>query len=205
MKMIKSVLSTTTAALLLTSAILGAQAPDHSKETRNLINFDLVDFVGWNNNDMDVMRTYHGALVKVNMAGYPSEGIDAHIQAIQQSLRSNAPKIVQHWPQVAEGDWTCVVGVSAQPGFSMATLARWPADGGGMTEERVYVRQLSADETRAVDISRPELSVVTPDDAALRAATGAGSGWRCVVATNTVIFTHTVNGRVEQQLGFASH
>jgi len=192
----------TSAAFLLSASLLGtmASAQDHAQETTNLINFHLVDFIGWNNANMDVMRKYHGADVAVDMAGMHTDGIDPHVEALTGMLKQGAGKIALHSPSLAEGEWTAVVGVTAMG--NMATIGKW--QDGALSAEYLFIRPLSADEIKAVDISKPIVTVTTPDDAALRAATGAEPGWSAVMVDGHAIFTQTVDGKVTQTLGFAS-
>jgi hypothetical protein len=192
-------LKTATALILLGTATL-AQAQDHTQETTNLINFHLVDFIGWNNANMDLMRKYHASEVSVDMAGMHTDGIDPHVEALTGMLSQGAGKIVQHSPSLAQGEWTAVVGISAAG--TMATIATWKD--GAMTAEHLFIRPLSADEIAKVDVSAPIVTVITPDDAVLRAATGAEPGWSAVMVDGYAIFTQTVDGQVTQTLGFAS-
>src|SRR5881227_1428740 len=84
--------------------------PSVPVEVVNGTNFHLLDFVAWNNRDMDMFRRLHTADVKVDMMGV-TEGIDAHVAAVQPMLSGpSAGRIVQHWPIVAQGEWTCMVG-----------------------------------------------------------------------------------------------
>ncbi len=190
----------TGAALLKTGSATTAPAGDRRDEITNLIAFDIVDFVGWNNADMDVMRRYHAASVAVDMAGTHTDGIDAHVDMLQQILATGiAPKIVQHDPQVAEGAWTAVVGVMTEG--SMATVAKWRD--GAMTEEYLFLRPMTPDELTATDTANPVLSLTTPDDAALRVATGAAAGWSAQMGTDHAVFTLRVAGAVVERLGFA--
>ena len=53
-------------------------------------------------------------------------------------------------------------------------------------------------------MSKPIVTVTTPDDAGLRAATGAEPGWSAVMVNGYAVFTETVDGKVKQQIGFAS-
>lgn len=195
-------LKTSFAAALLAASLLGAPAlaQDYAQETTNLINFHLVDFIGWNNANMDVMRKYHGADVAVDMAGMHTDGIDPHVEALTGMLSQGAGKITQHSPSLAEGEWTAVVGVTANG--NMATIGKWKD--GALTAEHLFVRPLSADEVKAVDVSEPIITVTTSDDQALRAATGAEPGWSAVMVEGFAVFTQTVDGKVAQQLGFAS-
>ena len=52
-------------------------------EVTNATNFHVLDFVAWNNHDVDVFRRLHTADVKVNFGGNQTEGIDAHVQALE--------------------------------------------------------------------------------------------------------------------------
>lgn len=195
----------TTAAALFTASVFGnfistASAADFAEETTNLINFHLVDFIGWNNANMDVMRKYHGADVAVDMVGMHTDGIDAHVEALSGMLSQGAGKITQHSPSLAQGEWTAVVGSSANG--NMATIGKWKD--GALTAEHLFVRPLTAEEVKTIDVSKPVISVTTPDDAGLRAATGAEPNWSAVMVEGFAIFTQTVDGKVVQQLGFAS-
>jgi hypothetical protein len=195
----------TSAALILAGSLFGsnamtASAADYAEETTNLIHFHLIDFIGWNNADMDVMRTYHRPEVAVDMAGMHTDGIDPHVEALTGMLSSGAAKITQHSPSLAQGEWTAVVGVTANG--NMSTIGKWKD--GALTAEYLFIRPLKAEEIKAVDVSKPIVTVTTPDDAALRAATGAEIGWSAVMVDGYSIFTQTVDGKVAQQLGFAS-
>ena len=192
------------AAVLTATIVAGTAtmsfAANYSKEITNLIHFHLIDFVGWNNNDMDVMRKYHGPEVAVDMVGVHTDGIDPHVAMIGKMLSSGAAKVTQHSPSLAQGDWTAVVGITA--GGNMATIGKWK--NGALSDEYLFVRPLIANQIKAVDVSKPIVTVTTPDDQALRSATGAEKGWSAVMADGYAIFTQTVDGKVAQQLGFAS-
>jgi hypothetical protein len=192
----------TSAAALLAAGLLttSVTAQDYAQETNNLINFHLVDFIGWNNANMDVMRKYHSAEVAVDMVGMHTDGIDPHVQALTGMLSQGAAKITQHSPSLAQGEWTAVVGITANG--NMATIGKWKD--GALTAEHLFVRPLSVEEVKAVDVSKPIVTVTTPDDAGLRAATGAEPGWTAVMVDGYAVFTQTVDGKMAQQLGFAS-
>jgi hypothetical protein len=157
------------AATLLTGTTMRSSAADRSQEINNLIYFHLIDFVGWNNNNMDVMRKYHSPQVVVDMVGVHTDGIDAHVGMITQTLSSGAAKILQHSPILAQGEWTAVVGMTG--GGNMATIGKWKD--GALSEEYIFVRPLTSDEAKAVDVSQPIVTITTPDDQELRAANGA--------------------------------
>jgi hypothetical protein len=188
------------AATLLTGTTMRSSAADRSQEINNLIYFHLIDFVGWNNNNMDVMRKYHSPQVVVDMVGVHTDGIDAHVGMITQTLSSGAAKILQHSPILAQGEWTAVVGMTG--GGNMATIGKWKD--GALSEEYIFVRPLTSDEAKAVDVSKPIVTITTPDDQELRAATGAEPGWSAAMVDGYAIFTQTVGGEAVQTLGFAS-
>lgn len=195
---------TTICSVAMTALLAGvptlANAADYEQEKTNLLHFHMVDFIGWNNNNMDVMRTYHGADVAVDMAGMHTDGIEAHVEILSNALSGDFNKIVQHSPSVAEGEWTAVVGV--QGNSSIATIAIWKD--GVMSAEYLFLRPLTDEEIKAVDVSKPIVTVTTPDDQDLRAATGAEAGWSAVMVDGNAIFTQTTDGEVTKQLGFTS-
>ncbi len=82
----------------------------YSKEQENTKNFHMVDFIGWNNRDRGVMRHYHAADVVVRMNGQRTEGVEPHIQALRNAVEAFPSTIVQHSPNVAQGEWTATVG-----------------------------------------------------------------------------------------------
>jgi hypothetical protein len=68
-----------------------ADGEDLNKSVRNAIAFDLVDFIGWNNRNWDVMRHTHTPDVHVEFAGQHTDGIDAHIGWMKETI-SAQPK-----------------------------------------------------------------------------------------------------------------
>jgi hypothetical protein len=62
---------------------------------------------------------------------------------------------------------------------------------------------MTSDEIAGVDKSGPSHVITTPDDARLRALTGAELGWSAMTVSDVVIFTQTVDGKVQQTIGFA--
>jgi hypothetical protein len=138
--------------LLLSAAVSGAEpkkgsgSEEKDASVRNAVGFHILDFVAWNNRDWNVFRHYHTKDVKVVSGGQTTEGIEAHVKAMQGMLQSPQmaeSRILQHLPTVAAGNWTCVVGVSPGPGaFSMATVAKWRD--GAISEEYLFMRQLPA-------------------------------------------------------------
>ena len=93
-----------------------------------------------------------------------------------------------------------MVGVTANG--KMATIGKWK--GGVLTEEHLFVRPLTTDQINAVDVSKPIVKVTTPNDAKLRAATGAEPGWSAAMVDGFAVFTQTTDSKVVRQLGFAS-
>lgn len=185
-------------------ATIPAKAAEHREETTNLIHFDMVDFVGWNDQDWGVMKKYHTADVAVDIMGQHTDGIDPHIAMMKKTLGSQPSMVVQHAPKVAQGDYTGVVGITNIPGFRMATIAKWRD--GAIADEHLFTRELKPAELAALDLSKPTLSITTPDDQALRAATGAQAGWNVVVTGANpayAVFSQTVDGKLTQQIGFA--
>src|SRR5947207_6756085 len=92
-------------------------------EAVNGTNFHLLDFVAWNNRDMDMFRRLHTADVKVDMMGV-TEGVDAHVAAVQAMLSGpSAGRIRQHWPIAAQGAWTRL-GWTTMPGEARLVTAR---------------------------------------------------------------------------------
>ena len=171
----------------------------------NAVGFHVLDFVAWNNRDMDVFRRYHTADVKVDMAGQHTEGIDAHVNAIEGTLKSMPDaRIAQHSPIVAEGEWTCMVGVIVPMNLKMVTVAKWRD--GAIAEEYIFmnlVKQGAAPPTLSgvpiVNISnrRPEL----------RREIGAEPGWSCVFGTGVdgkraVVLTKSKDGATAEDLVF---
>ena len=78
----------------------------------NLASFDQLDFDAYTKKDWDLFRHLHCANVVVtNPDGIQTQGIDAHVAAVQ-ALFSWAPEqaIREHPTRVGQGDWTAVVG-----------------------------------------------------------------------------------------------
>lgn len=189
---------------VLTMAVMhtpAAMAGDRQTEIANLIAFDMVDFVAWNNRDMTVLRHYHADSVKVDITGVHTEGIQEHVDMLQGIIDSgSASTIIQHLPKVAEGDWTAVGGVT--PKSRMATVAKW--ENGRIAEEYLFLRPLDDKEIAAIDVATAIVTINTPDDAELRSATGAVAGWSAAMGKDFVVFTHTEKGAVVERLGFAT-
>ncbi len=147
---------------------------------RNSAAFHLVDFVGWNSRNWDVMRHLHTADVKVDLGGQHTEGIDAHI-AVMMQIIDGAPdtRLVEHTSIVASGDWTCMVGVSTE-GSRIATVARWRD--GAIAEEYLFFGAQPAGTPRPVLGGRPLVHIANPPGTrALYDVIGAEPGWSCLV------------------------
>jgi len=139
-------------------------------------NFHLLDFVAWNNRNIDMFRRLHTADVKVDFAGKKTEGIDAHVQALLPMWQPNF-KVLSHSPIIAEGEWTCTVGSAAPPAKTeMVTVARWR--GGAISEEYILLKLLAAGVTPPETNGKPVVSISNRDPAT-KALVGAELGWSC--------------------------
>lgn len=174
-----------TGGLAMAAAVSHASpAPDHRVDdlsaVRNSLAFHLVDFVGWNSRNWDVMRHLHTADVKVDIAGQHTEGIDTHI-AVMVQLVANAPdeRLLEHTSIVAAGDWTCMVGVSTG-GTKLATVAKWRD--GAIAEEYLFFGAQPTGTPRPVLSGRPLVHITNPPGAsALYDVIGAEPNWSCLV------------------------
>src|SRR3954452_12880095 len=106
----------------------------------NLKGMDDVDFIGWNNADWGgVFAHRHTDDVYVDMKGIePTTGLPAHIDAMKgftEMVGGTAPQIVSHPIAFGSGEWTCVVGESAD-GSRMVTVAKWRD--GAIAEEYIW-------------------------------------------------------------------
>jgi len=139
-------------------------------------NFHLLDFVAWNNHDLDMFRRLHTADVKVEMGGARTEGIDAHVQALQPMWKPDF-QVMNHAPIVAEGEWTCVVGTSAPPSnMKMVTVAKWRD--GAIAEEYISMNLLKPGMAKPAVSGSPMVSI-SNRNAELKALVGAEAGWSC--------------------------
>lgn len=143
-------------------------------EVTNATNFHLLDFVAWNNHDLDVFRRLHTADVKVNFGGAQTEGIDAHVQALQPMWRPGGV-ITNHTPVVAEGEWTCMVGVLG-PNMKMVTVAKWRD--GAISEEYILSNMLKPGAAKPA-VSGSPVASISNQNAEMKALVGAESGWSC--------------------------
>ena len=142
----------------------------------NATNFHMLDFVAWNNRDMDMFRRLHTADVKVDFAGNVTHGIDAHVEALQGMWQSPG-SLTNHAPIVAEGEWTCMVGISAPPAnMKMVTVAKWRD--GAISEEYLLANMLPPGTPKPA-VSGPPMVSISNRNAAMKALVGAEPGWDC--------------------------
>jgi len=153
-----------------------ADAPAVDVAVTNAINFHMLDFVAWNNHDVDMFRRLHTADVKVEFGGTTTNGIDAHVQALEPMWQPNSA-ITHHMPVVAEGEWTCVVGASGPPNnMRMVTVARWRD--GAISEEYLFSNLLERGSAKPTTAGEPMVSIANQRPE-LKALTGAEVGWSC--------------------------
>ena len=174
-------------------------------EQLNTNNFHLVDFVGWNHS-IDVLAHYHTKDVKVFGDGWNTTGIQDHEQYIRKSLeQSQNIKIVQHFPNVAKGEWTGVVGVLAIPGVKMATAAKWK--NGQIAEEYLFMAQVPDSVAKGLQLPvNPTYSIANPNDKELSDAVDLQFGWTSVMGEvggkRTIFFIKKENGNEIERLVF---
>ena len=142
----------------------------------NATNFHLLDFVAWNNRDVDMFRRLHTADVKVEFAGNTTEGIDAHVQALQPMWQPGS-QLTNHDPVVAEGEWTCMVGTSGPPANTkMVTVAKWRD--GAISEEYILMNLLKPGAAKPA-VSGAPVASISNRNAEMKALVGAEPGWSC--------------------------
>ena len=160
------------------TAVAVEARPSVPMEVVNGTNFHLLDFVAWNNKDMDMFRRLHTADVKVDMMGV-TEGIDAHVAAVQPMLSGpSAGRIVQHWPIVAQGEWTCMVGLIMPGNAKMVTAAKWRD--GAVSEEYILMKLLKAGSPRPALSGSPMMNI-SNQNGDLKRQIGAEPGWSCLL------------------------
>jgi hypothetical protein len=145
----------------------------------NAMTFHVLDYVAWNNHDLDVFRRIHAPDVQVVIGGAPrTEGIDAHIQALQPIWVPSA-LITNHAPIVAEGEWTCMVGTFAPPaGGKMVTVAKWRD--GAISEEYILSNLLKPGAAKPT-VSGPPVASISNRNAEMKRQVGAELGWSCAL------------------------
>jgi len=160
------------------TAVAVEARPSVPVEAVNGTNFHLLDFVAWNNRDMDMFRRLHTADVKVDMMGV-TEGIDAHVAAVQPMLSGpSAGRIVQHWPIVAQGEWTCMVGTIMPGNAKMVTAAKWRD--GAVSEEYILMKLLKPGSPRPALSGLPMMNI-SNQNGDLKRQIGAEPGWSCLL------------------------
>ena len=165
-------------------------------------NFHLLAFVGWNNRALDVFSPLHTAEVKVNFGGGQTEGIDAHVQALQPAWQPGA-LITQHNPIIADGEWTCMVGTIG-PSAKMVTVAKWRD---GAISEEYILTTLLAPGTAKPAVSGSPVASLSNRNAELKRQVGAEAGWSCVFERTAdakmVISVSKAGGTAAEQMVFA--
>ena len=151
-------------------------APATDVAVTNATNFHMLDFVAWNNHDVDMFRRLHTADVKVEFGGVTTNGIDAHVQALEPMWQPNLV-VTHHVPVVAEGDWTCMVGVTGPPNaMKTVTVAKWRD--GAISEEYLFGNLLKPGTAKPAIAGEPIVSIANQRPE-LKALIGAELGWSC--------------------------
>ncbi len=170
-------------------------------EVTNATNFHVLDFVAWNNHDVDVFRRLHTADVKVNFGGNQTEGIDAHVQALEPMWQPGGV-ITNHNPIIAEGEWTCMVGVLG-PNMRMVTVAKWRD--GAISEEYILSNMLKPGTAKPA-VSGAPVASISNQNAELKRMVGAEPGWSCSLERTAegkmVIAVNKAGGTAAQQMVF---
>ena len=170
-------------------------------EVTNATNFHVLDFVAWNNHDVDVFRRLHTADVKVNFGGNQTEGIDAHVQALEPMWQPGGV-ITNHNPIIAEGEWTCMVGVLG-PNMRMVTVAKWRD--GAISEEYILSNMLKPGTAKPA-VSGSPVASISNQNAELKRMVGAEPGWSCSLERTAegkiVIAVSKAGGTAAEQMVF---
>ncbi len=170
-------------------------------EVTNATNFHVLDFVAWNNHDVDVFRRLHTADVKVNFGGNQTEGIDAHVQALEPMWQPGGV-ITNHNPIIAEGEWTCMVGVLG-PNMRMVTVAKWRD--GAISEEYILSNMLKPGTAKPA-VSGAPVASISNQNAELKRMVGAEPGWSCSLERTAegkmVIAVNKAGGTTAEQMVF---
>ncbi len=123
--------------------------------------------------------------------------------------RFNA-RILQHTPIVADGEWTCTVGVLSSGG-ELATVARWRD--GSIADEYLFYGAQPAGTPRPTLSGTPLTEISNhPRNAPLYDLAGAQEGWSCLSSRaasdgrRVTIFTQRdQNGSIAQELVFTEY
>ena len=179
-----------------------AQVASADLTASNALNFHVLDYVGWNNHDIDVFRRLHTADVKVQSGAYKTEGIDQHVAALQPFWKPEA-LVTNHNPIVAEGEWTCMVGTLAGGTSKMVTLAKWRD--GAISEEYILSNLLSPGAARPA-VSGAPVATITNRSPEMKRQVGAELGWSCSMDRTAdgklVISLSKAGGTAAQQMVF---
>ncbi|MER5183741.1 hypothetical protein ABT009_36290 [Streptomyces sp. NPDC002896] len=177
-------------------------------EKDNCIHFHIADFVAWNNRKWDMQAYYHASDVYVEMYGKATTTVEDHIAAMKDILKDNPDaRILQHYPQVVQGEWTATVGHYVPGGFRLCTVARHHR--GQMVEEYIFGRELAEGEPDPYAHEEPFVTITSPDSHLLQVAADVRPGWSCVIRGSQVgkrsaTFTRREGGKVVEQLRFAA-
>ena len=179
-----------------------ASTPDQA--VTNATNFHLLDFVAWNNRDVDMFRRLHTDDVKVEFGGV-TNGIDAHVKALQPFWGPGS-ELLTHGPIVAEREWTCMVGTSAAPGNAkMVTVAKWR--NGAISEEYILANLLKPGTPKPA-VSGSPVVTISNRNPEMKALVGAEPGWSCSLERTAegkmVISVGKTGGAAAEQMIFAS-
>ena len=179
-----------------------ASTPSDAAVT-NATNFHLLDFVAWNNRDTSVFRRLHTADVKVDFGGNRTEGIEAHVRALQP-MWGPGSELIKHAPIVAQGEWTCMVGTGAPPGnMKMVTVAKWRD--GAISEEYILANLLKPG-TATPAVSGAPVASISNQNAELQRLVGAEAGWTCSLGRTAdgkmVISVRKTGGTPAEQMVF---
>ena len=176
----------------------------------NCVGFHVADFVAWNNRKWDMQAYYHAPDVVVEMYGKRTTTVDEHIDAMKEILVEYPDaRILQHYPVVAEGEWTAVIGhyVPVEMNVSVCTIGRWRD--GQLVEELLFTRRLADGEPDPNADAAVYASITSPDSRMLQAAADVRPGWSCVVRgtqpnARSATFTLIEDGKIAEQYTFAA-
>jgi hypothetical protein len=195
---------TLTILTVVTVSAAFAQTKKIKQEQTNTNNFHLVDFVGWNTS-MTVLAHYHTRDVKVFGAGYSTVGMHDHETMIMGLIKQMpGAKIIQHFPNVAKGEWTAVVGHIAG-NFKMATFAKWKNE--QIAEEYLFNVLLPDSVASTMKPSaKPIVSFANSNDKELAVAVNLQPNWSCsmeeVNGKRTAYFIKIVDGKEVERMVF---
>jgi hypothetical protein len=181
-----------------------AQTKKIKIEQTNTNNFHLVDFVGYNTS-IEVLANYHTSDVKVFGAGYSTLGMHDHETMLSGMIKQYPDtKIIEHFPNVAKGEWTAVVG-HLSGNTKMATFAKWK--NGKIAEEYLFTVLLPENLASTMKTSaKPIVSFANSNDKELAVAVNLQPNWSCVMeevnGKRTAYFIKTVDGKEVERMVF---